>query len=99
MPFLKLFLHNLMPRNFKVVFIERRASSLYIEKVAEVLIYKSETIIDTMPKFQKILHPEKFNLILYYALTSFVVIAIISLVVGWIFPRMEGQALIKRSEE
>ena len=52
-----------------------------------------------MPKFQKILHPEKFNLILYYALTSFVVIAIISLVVGWIFPRMERQALIKRSEE
>ena len=52
-----------------------------------------------MPKFQKILHPEKFNLILYYALTSFIVIAIISLAVGWIFPRMEGQALIKRSEE
>ncbi|MEK6636226.1 MAG: hypothetical protein AABY38_07690 [Planctomycetota bacterium] len=23
-----------------------------------------------MPKFQKILHPEKFNLILYYAITS-----------------------------
>src|SRR3989339_1799411 len=52
-----------------------------------------------MLKFQKILHPEKFNLILYYALTSFVVIAIISLVVGWIFSRMEGQSLIKRSEE
>ena len=52
-----------------------------------------------MPKLQKILHPEKFNLILYYALTSFVVIAIISLVVGWIFPRMERQVLIKRSEE
>ncbi|HHT9136951.1 MAG TPA: sensor histidine kinase [Candidatus Wunengus sp. YC60] len=52
-----------------------------------------------MPKFQKILHPEKFNLILYYAVTSFAVIAILSLVVGWIFPRMEGQALIKRSEE
>lgn len=52
-----------------------------------------------MPKFQKILHPEKFNLILYYAITSAAVIAILSLAVGWIFPRMESQELIKRSEE
>ncbi|HHT9147085.1 MAG TPA: hypothetical protein ACFYD4_15645 [Candidatus Wunengus sp. YC61] len=52
-----------------------------------------------MPKLQKILHPEKFNLILYYAITSFAVIALLSLVVGWIFSRMEGQTLIKRSEE
>lgn len=52
-----------------------------------------------MPKFQKILHPEKFNLILYYTITSFAVTAILSLVVGWIFPRMESQELIKRSEE
>lgn len=52
-----------------------------------------------MPKFKKILHPEKFNLILYYAVTSFGVIAIISLAVGWVFPRMESDALIKRSEE
>lgn len=52
-----------------------------------------------MPKLQKILHPEKFNLILYYAITSFAVIALLSLVVGWIFSRMEGQSLIKRSEE
>ncbi len=51
-----------------------------------------------MPKFQKMLHPEKFNLILYYTVTSSVVIAIISLAVGWIFPRMESEALIKRSE-
>ena len=29
---------NLMTRNFNVVFVERRDSSLYIEKVAEGLI-------------------------------------------------------------
>lgn len=52
-----------------------------------------------MPKFQNIFHPEKFNLILYYTITSFTVIAILSLVVGWIFPRMESQELIKRSEK
>ncbi|MBF8276586.1 MAG: hypothetical protein HW390_1659 [Candidatus Brocadiaceae bacterium] len=52
-----------------------------------------------MPKFQKMLHPEKFNLILYYTVTSFIAIVIISLAVGWIFPRMESEALIKRSEE
>ncbi len=53
----------------------------------------------TLPKLQKILHPEKFNLILYYTITSFMVIAIISLAVGWVFPRMESQELVKRSEE
>ena len=52
-----------------------------------------------MPKLQKILHPEKFNLILYYAITSFVVIAILTFAVGWIFQRMGRQALIKQSEE
>lgn len=51
-----------------------------------------------MPKFQKMLHPEKFNLILYYTVTSSVVIAIISLAVGWVFPRLESEALIQRSE-
>lgn len=52
-----------------------------------------------MSKFQNIFHPEKFNLILYYTITSFTVTAILSLVVGWIFPRMESQELIKRSEK
>lgn len=52
-----------------------------------------------MSKFQKILHPENFNLILYYTITSFVVIGLFSLIVGWIFPRMESQELIKRSEK
>lgn len=52
-----------------------------------------------MPRFQKILHPEKFNLILYYTITSFAVISILSITVGWIFPRMESQELVKRSEE
>ncbi len=52
-----------------------------------------------MPKLQKILYPQKFNLILYYAITSFVVIAILTFAVGWIFQRMGRQALIKQSEE
>ncbi len=52
-----------------------------------------------MPNFQKILHPEKFNLILYYAITSFVIIGLLSLAVGWIFPRMESEELVKRSEK
>ena len=52
-----------------------------------------------MPKLQKILYPQKFNLILYYAITSFVVIAILTFAVGWIFQRMGKQALIKQSEE
>ncbi|MDR4509795.1 MAG: ATP-binding protein [Candidatus Brocadiaceae bacterium] len=51
-----------------------------------------------MSKFQKILHPDKFNLILYYTITSFVVIAVLSLGMGWIFARMESNELIKRSE-
>ncbi|HHT9114294.1 MAG TPA: sensor histidine kinase [Candidatus Wunengus sp. YC65] len=52
-----------------------------------------------MPKLQKILYPQKFNLILYYAITSFVVIAILTFAVGWMFQRMGRQALIKQSEE
>ena len=50
-----------------------------------------------MLKFQKILHPEKFNLILYYTVTSFIVIGVLSLAVGWIFPRMDRKELITRS--
>lgn len=52
-----------------------------------------------MLKFQKILRPEKFNLILYYTVTSFIIIGVLSLAVGWIFPRMESEELIKRSEK
>ncbi|MCF6156495.1 MAG: hypothetical protein E3K36_14925 [Candidatus Brocadia sp.] len=36
---------------------------------------------------------------MYYTITSFAVTAILSLVVGWIFPSMESQELVKRSEE
>lgn len=52
-----------------------------------------------LPKLQKILHPEKFNLILYYTITSFVTIGIISFVVGWICQHKENQELMKQSEE
>ncbi|MCF6148153.1 MAG: HAMP domain-containing histidine kinase [Candidatus Kuenenia sp.] len=52
-----------------------------------------------MPKFKKILHPEKFNLILYYTITSFAIIAILSFVIGKIFARLESQEFIKRSEK
>src|SRR4030067_484150 len=52
-----------------------------------------------MPKFKKILHPEKFNLILYYTLTSFVIIVILSFVIGKVFARLETQELVKRSEK
>ncbi|MBW7897735.1 Sensor protein ZraS [Candidatus Brocadiaceae bacterium B188] len=52
-----------------------------------------------MTYFHKIFHPEKFNLLLYYTITSFVAIAAMSLLVGWIFPRMESKELIDRSEK
>lgn len=52
-----------------------------------------------MVNFHKIFHPEKFNLVLYYTVTSFVAIAAMSLMVGWIFPRMESKELIDRSEK
>lgn len=51
-----------------------------------------------MPKLQKTLYPQKFNLIFYYAITSFVVIAVLTFTVGWIFQRMGRQALVKQSE-
>lgn len=52
-----------------------------------------------MANFQKILHPEKFNLLHYYAITSFVAIAAMSFLVGWVFPHMESRELINRSEK
>lgn len=45
-----------------------------------------------------IFHPEKFHLMLYYSITSFIVIGIVSFLVGEIFSRMEKNALIERSE-
>lgn len=61
--------------------------------------YKVISILTTLQKLQKIFHPEKFNLILYYTITSFAAIGIISLVVGWVFPHRESRELTKRSEE
>lgn len=42
--------------------------------------------------------PEGFNLLWYYSVTSFVVIACISFLIGKIFAQMEKRELIKRSE-
>ena len=46
-----------------------------------------------------IFHPEKFHLMLYYSITSFVVIGIVSFVVGEVFSRIEKNDLIERSEK
>ncbi len=45
-----------------------------------------------------IFHPEKFHLMLYYSITSFIVIGIVSFLVGEIFSRIEKNDLIERSE-
>ncbi len=41
--------------------------------------------------------PERFNLLFYYTLTSFLVIAAVSVAVGFLFAKYEKDALIKRS--
>ncbi|MGR3317283.1 MAG: sensor histidine kinase [Candidatus Anammoxibacter sp.] len=45
-----------------------------------------------------IFHPTKFNLMLFYPITSFLVIAIVSLSVGKILASIERRELIERSE-
>ena len=46
-----------------------------------------------------IYHPEKFHLMWYYSITSFIVICIVSFLVGEIFSRTEKNNLIERSEK
>ncbi|MFQ5862437.1 MAG: sensor histidine kinase [Candidatus Brocadiales bacterium] len=41
--------------------------------------------------------PEKFNLLLYYTLTSFLVISAVSVGVGFLFAKLEKDALVRRS--
>lgn len=41
--------------------------------------------------------PERFNLLLYYTLTSFLVISAVSVGVGFLFAKLEKDALVKRS--
>lgn len=53
---------------------------------------------DLDKKWFSIFHPEKFHLMLYYSITSFIVIGIVSFIVGKIFSRIEKNNLIKRSE-
>jgi two-component system, NtrC family, sensor kinase len=53
---------------------------------------------DLDKKWFSIFHPEKFHLMLYYSITSFIVIGIVSFIVGEIFSRIEKNDLIKRSE-
>ena len=45
-----------------------------------------------------VFHPERFHLLLYYSITSFIVIGIVSFLVGEIFSRIEKGGLIERSE-
>ena len=45
-----------------------------------------------------IFHPEKFHLMLYYSITSFIVIGIVCFVVGEVFSRTAKNDLIERSE-
>ncbi|MGR3219292.1 MAG: hypothetical protein ACUZ8H_05660, partial [Candidatus Anammoxibacter sp.] len=47
---------------------------------------------------QSIFHPSRFNLILFYSITSFLVIAIVSFSVGKILSSIEKRELIERSE-
>ena len=46
-----------------------------------------------------VFHPEKFHLMLYYSITSFIVIGIVSFLVGEIFSRSEKKDLVERSEK
>ena len=41
--------------------------------------------------------PEKFNLLFYYTLTSFLVISAVSVGVGFLFAKFEKDALVRRS--
>ncbi len=50
-------------------------------------------------RWYSIYHPEKFHLMLYYSITSFIVIGIVSFVVGEVFSRIEKSDLIERSEK
>ncbi len=45
-----------------------------------------------------IFDPEKFQLMLYYSITSFIVIGIVSYLVGEVFTRIEKRGLVERSE-
>ncbi|MFQ5714085.1 MAG: sensor histidine kinase [Candidatus Scalinduaceae bacterium] len=53
---------------------------------------------DLNKRWFSIFHPEKFHLMLYYSITSFIVIGIVSFLVGEIFSRIEKNGLIERSE-
>ncbi|MHC4454911.1 MAG: sensor histidine kinase, partial [Planctomycetota bacterium] len=50
-------------------------------------------------KWFSIFHPEKFHLMLYYSITSFIVIGVVSFLVGEIFSKIEKNDLIERSEK
>ncbi|MBS1257656.1 MAG: Adaptive-response sensory-kinase SasA [Candidatus Scalindua arabica] len=54
---------------------------------------------DQSKRWFSIFHPETFHLMLYYSITSFIVIGIVSFLVGEIFSRMEKNDLIERSEK
>jgi len=54
---------------------------------------------DLNKRWFSVFDPEKFHLMLYYSITSFIVIGIVSFIVGVIFSRIEKNDLIERSEK
>jgi len=57
------------------------------------------SIKDSSKRWFSVFRPEKFHLMLYYSITSFVVISSVSYVVGQVISRTENNELIKRSEK
>jgi hypothetical protein len=41
--------------------------------------------------------PERFNLLFYYTLTSFIVISVVCVAVGFVFAKLEKEELVNRS--
>jgi len=57
------------------------------------------SIKDSSKRWFSVFRPEKFHLMLYYSITSFVVISMVSYIVGQVISRTEKNELIKRSEK
>lgn len=57
------------------------------------------SIKDLSKRWFSVFSPEKFQLMLYYSITSFIVISIVSYVVGQVISKTEKNELIKRSEK
>ncbi|MFN3466175.1 MAG: hypothetical protein ACK4WF_00550, partial [Candidatus Brocadiales bacterium] len=58
--------------------------------------HPTDSLERTSQKFS-LFRPERFNLLFYYTLTSFIVISIVCVAVGFVFARLEKEELINRS--